>query len=282
MFNPFEPISSLIKAGRDITSLFGDFNDTFRREAQRLIDAFKAHDLPPNEVIRLLPDELVGHDASVFERASTLKGHLKRVSPWAAATLQLDPSWIKGRTKCPHTRINSYKHFAVLREFFEQKQAEDHDMNRFILYVLKSDAEPMDRGRGIFVAILEEQFAELDGEGVHRFFHMTHGHSFENASALMNLFQLLALAHFYGFHCKGKVMKEADLAVLDECEGFIPDLWRNTSAKWWYPMDPLWLGMTGDQAWNESVRRQLEANLIRNGLQVMVDKLESDRIRLAR
>ncbi|MNE67290.1 hypothetical protein D3C80_1628880 [compost metagenome] len=66
MFNPFEPISSLIKAARDITSLFGDFKDTYRREAQRLIDAFKAHDLPPNEVMRLLPDELVGHDASVF------------------------------------------------------------------------------------------------------------------------------------------------------------------------------------------------------------------------
>lgn len=282
MFNPLEFISSLIKVGREVTSLSGDINDSFRREAQRIIDAFRAHDIPPNEVMRLLPDGVVGKDPSVFERASTLKAHLKTVSPWAAATLQLDPAWIKGRTKCPHTRVQSYKHFVALSEFFERKVAESSEMDRFVLYVFKRDNEPMDRSRGMFVAILEERFAEVDDECLSRYFHMTHRHTFDNFYAVLNLLQILALCHFHGINCWGHVMKDADLLALDDCEGFIPQLWKSRPTKGWYPMDPFWIGMTGDQQWNEGMRKELEDYLVRSGMTDVVEKLTSDRVRLAR
>ncbi|MCE5365109.1 hypothetical protein [Pseudomonas anguilliseptica] len=281
VFNPFAYVISVINAVREIFSLSTDYKDSFRREAQRIIDAFKAHNLPPNEVMRLLPDGMLGDDPSVLERATTLKKNLKHVSPWVASTLQLDPHWIKGRSDFPHKRVSSYKHFAELKDFFEAKQIEDPNMDRFVLHVFKADDAPMDKSQGRFVVVLEEHFAELDDQYFSRFFYLSHGHDFDNPHALLNLLQIMALAFHYGIHSWGRVMKPAHLHALDEGRGFIPLLWREILVKSWYPEDPLWERCTGDQVWNAAARKELEADLIRNGMSELVQRLQADRDRFA-
>lgn len=281
VFNPFSYVSSAINAGRDIFSLSTDYRDSFRREAQRIIDAFKAHDLPPNEVMRLLPEGIVGDDPSVLERASSLKKYLKHLSPWVASTLQLNPLWLKGRSDYPHKRVLSYKHFSELKDFFEAKQIEDPNMDRFVLHVFKADDAPMDKSNGRFVVVLEEHFAELDDDSCSRFFYLSHGHDFDNRNALLNLLQIMALAFHYGIHSWGRVMKPAHILALDEGRGFIPLLWRDILVKSWYPEDPLWERCTGDQVWNAAARKELDADLIRNGMPGLVQRLQADRDRFA-
>lgn len=280
MENPIEWINSLIKLRRDVQDIRRDQADSFRKEAQRIIDAFNAHDIPPNEVMRILPEGMLD-DPSEFENAQSLKKHLAKVSPWAQATLCLDPAWLKGRSNVPHKRVCSYKDLLTLVEFLQQKEHESADMNRFSIHVFKQDALPFDRSEGPMVIVLEETFEEVDDVPYQRFYYLSEGLEFGPLHCMLNLMHVVAFAHHYGIKVWGRTMKPACLIRLDQGVGFIPDLWRGELYKPWHPEDILWRGLTGDPAWKERMQADLDAGLRREGFTWLADKIEADRARFS-
>ena len=280
MINPFEYSNSIIKLIRDFREFKRERSDTFRKEAQRIIDAFEAHDIPPNEIMRLLPDGFLG-DPSDLESALTLKKHLAKISPWAQSTLRLNPSWLKGRSVVPHQRVLSYKHLPSLVEFLQAKTQESADMSRFTLYVFKQDSLPVEHSTGPMVIVLAETFAEVDDVELRRFYYLSEQLEFGHLHCLQNLMHILAFAHHYQIRVWGRTMKLSYLKRLDLGEGFIPNLWRGELNKGWYPDDLLWSGLTGDPEWKERMQADLHERLRREDLAWLAEEIALERVRLA-
>lgn len=280
MINPLEYIRSAIDLGKELRGLQRDRTDSFRKEALRVINAFEAHDIPPNEVMRLLPDGMLD-DPSDLANAQLLKKHLARISPWAESVLCLNPAWIKGRSSVPHQRVSSYKHLPALVEFLEAKEQESSDMSRFTLYVFKQDLRPVESSSGPMVVVLSEVFAEIDEVELRRYYYLSHGLEFGHFHSLLNLMQILALAHHHGMVTWGRAMKPSYLYQLAEGEGFIPALWRGELAAGWYPDDLLWEGLSGDPEWKRAKQAVLDSSLRQEGLEWLADHICSERMRLA-
>lgn len=280
MIDFFKPISSAIKLIKELYGVRRDHIDSFRKEAQRIIDAFEAHDIPPNEVMRLLPEGLLD-DPSDLGSAQSLKKHLAKVSPWTQSTLRLNPAWLKGRSSVPHKIISSYKHLTALVEFLQARELESADMSRFTVYVFKQDVQPIELSSGPMVIILAETFAEIDEVELTRFYYLSERLEFGHLHCLLNLMHVMAFAHHYGIRVRGCVMKPSYLLRLERGEGFIPALWRGEIAKGWYPEDILWTGLTGDPAWKERMQADLDARLRREGFGWLASEIESERVRLA-
>lgn len=274
------PISSMIKLIKELYGVRRDHIDSFRKEAQRIIDAFEAHDIPPNEVMRLLPEGLLD-DPSDLGNAQSLKKHLAKMSPWTQSTLRLNPAWLKGRSCVPHQRISSYKHLAALVEFLQAREQESADMSRFTIYVFKQDVLPIELSSGPMVIILAEDFAEIDEVELTRFYYLSEHLEFGHFHCLINFMQIVAVAHHYRITVWGRVMKPSYLARLERGEGFIPTLWRGEIPGGWYPEDILWTGLSGDPAWKEQKQAELDAQLREYGFGWMADEINSERVRLA-
>ncbi len=280
MIDIFKQISSGIKLIKELHRARRDHVDSFRKEAQRIIDAFEAHDIPPNEVMRLLPEGLL-EDPSVFGGAQTLKKHLSKVSPWVQRTLRLDPAWLKGRTAVPHLRISSYKYLPALVEFLEARESESADMSRFTLYVFKQDVLPVEQSSGPLVIVLAEVFEEVDEVELTRFYYLSERLEFGHFHSMLNLMQILAFAHHYRVRVWGRVMKPNYIARLERGEGFITTLWRGEISGGWYPEDILWTGLGGDPAWKERMQADLDAQLRGDGFGWLADEIYAERVRFS-
>lgn len=280
MIDFFKPVSSAINLIKELYGFRRDHIDSFRKEAQRVIDAFEAHDIPPNEVMRLLPEGLLD-DPSDLGSARSLKKHLAKVSPWTQSTLRLNPAWLKGRSSVPHQIISSYKHLTALVEFLQAREQESADMSRFTVYVFKQDVVPIELSSGPMVIILAEDFAEIDEVELTRFYYLSERLEFGHLHCLLNLMHVMAFAHHYGIRVWGRVMKPAYLARLERGEGFIPTLWRGEIHGGWYPEDILWTGLSGDPAWKETLQADLDAQLRGDGFSWFANEIDSERKRLA-
>lgn len=267
VINIFEWLVSAFKLGRDIRAERSYRTDAFRLEAQRVIDAFQAHGLAPNEVARLLPEAL-GLNASpaVLGDVTELKRHLNQISPWATATLALDPHWVRGKGSEPHRRIHSYKHISELTTFFREREAADDDgavglTERYQLHFYKQDDRPLSESRGTFVVLLTEEFAQLEGESFYRTYYLTEGHHFEHSPCVVHLLQIVAHALHYRVFMSGHVLAAKHLAALDKGNGFASDLTSEASGLLWYPEDVFFRPLDGDLGWNLAARDLLEESL---------------------
>ncbi|MFJ3259399.1 hypothetical protein ACIPK7_04020 [Pseudomonas sp. NPDC086581] len=250
--------------------------DSFHQQAARVIAAFKAHGLAPNVAADLMEEGLI-EDPSVFERPKDLKPHLRRITPWAAELLQLDPAWFKGRTSRAHKDIDD------LQEFLLSKTFKESTTERFDIYVFKTDDSPIHQSKGDFCVILEECFTHLDDEefdGVYRYYYLTHGAHFEHYKCFLQLMSIAAVAHLHSIPIWGRVMSSERLSKLDQGAGLIPDLWRDKVGKSWYVEDAIWTSLGAPAEWVLKRRPDLDDYLRRIGRNDVLEKLVESRPRL--
>lgn len=250
--------------------------DSFHQQAARVIAAFKAHDLAPNVAADLMEEGLI-EDPSVFERPKDLKPHLRRITPWAAELLQLDPAWFKGRASRAHKNIDDLQEFLLSRSFDESATV------RFDIYVFKTDDSAIHQSRGSFCVILEECFTYLDEEqldGVYRYYYLTQGAYFEHYKWLLQLMSIAAIAHIHTIPIRGAVMSADRLAKLDQGYGLIPDLWREKLGKSWYVEDAIWTGLGAPADWVLQRRPDFDDYLLRIGRKDVLENLVEERARL--
>lgn len=265
--------AKLLRSGLDFAL---ERRDSFRQEAARVIAAFKAHDLTPNVAADLMDDGLI-EDPSVFERPKDLKPYLRKITPWAAELLQLDPAWFKGRTSRAHKNIDDLQEFLLSRSFDESATV------RFDIYVFKTDDTPIHRSRGRFCVILEECFTYLDEEqcdGVYRYYYLTQGAFFEHYKWLLQLMSLAAIAHVHSIPIRGAVMSADRLAKLDQGYGLVPDLLREKLGKSWYVEDAIWTSLGAPADWVLQRRPDFDDYLVRIGRKDVLENLVESRARL--
>jgi hypothetical protein len=260
VINVAEWLASVLKLRRDVRSEQSYQTDSFRLEAQRIIDAFRAHDLDPNEVARILPKTLVlGTSPSVLGDASELKNHLSEFSPWAVEQLALDPLWVRGKSKKPHLSIHSYKNISELTDFFKAREQDRGDgteglIDRYQLHIYKQDDKPLSESTGTFVVLLSEEFAQLDDDTFYRFYYLTEGHFFEHSPCLIHLLQIITVALHHRIFIFGHVMAQRRIEALDGQEGFVNDLVTGVTGKIWHPEDIFFRPGAGKENWNIRAR----------------------------
>jgi hypothetical protein len=279
VINVAEWLASALKLKRDIRSERSYQTDSFRLEAQRIIDAFRAHDLDPNEVARILPKGvLLGASPSVLGDASELKNHLSEVSPWALNELALDPLWLRGKSKKPHLYIHSYKHLSELTDFLKSREGLREDgteglIDRYQLHIYKQDDKPLSDSAGTFVVLLSEEFACLDGDSYYRFYYLTEGHHFEHSPCLIHLLQIITVALHYRIFIFGHVMAPRRIEALDGGEGFVNDLVTGVTGKVWHPEDLFFRPGTGKEQWNLRARRWTVESMLGTSSELLLESL---------
>ncbi|MBV2133351.1 hypothetical protein KRX52_11155 [Pseudomonas sp. MAP12] len=273
-------LSGLLDLARKIWDMYRLQHDPFRRQADRVLSAFKSHEIAPTQIGRLLPAPPL---LSLCDLAypDALKKHLTpELIYWVRETLQLEQEWLDGTSLRPHQRIDRYKRPEELHKWLSQRHDPDSHELRFTLHIFKLDDRPLgEDSQGPFVIVLEERFAELNDQSVSRYYYLTEGANFDHYPCLLHLLQILALAHCHGLIVRGWVMSRKCLHKLDEGEDLLPNLWRINIGQSWHPDDVLWPHMSGCDPRLEKMRKDLDESLVAAGMQLLVDELEADRQR---
>jgi len=216
-------------------------------------------------------------DPSVLERPKDLKPHLRKITPWAAELLQLDPAWFKGRTSKAHKDIGDLQEFLLSRTF------EESATERFDIYVFKTDDSPIHQSKGDFCVILEECFTHLDDQqfdGIYRYYYLTQGAHFEHYNCLLQLMGISAVAHLHSIPIWGRVMSADRLSKLDQHAGLIPDMLQGQTGKSWYVEDAIWTSLGAPADWVLQRRQDLDDYLRRIGRKDVLESLVKSRPRL--
>lgn len=89
------------------------------RQAQRLLEAFQAHGVPPHQLPRLMPDAIRLKPQDVAS-SEALTGQLQIAHlDWASVTLALRRDWFDLETDQPHQEVRAYKQPAMLHDWLD-------------------------------------------------------------------------------------------------------------------------------------------------------------------
>ena len=85
------------------------YQDPIRMQATRFLNAFEAHGIARQQIIRLLPDE-IEIPPSAFSTVDSIKNHLSpALLDWTSEYLALERNWLDLVGEKPHKNVNGYK-----------------------------------------------------------------------------------------------------------------------------------------------------------------------------
>lgn len=253
-----------------------------RRQASRILRAFEVHGIERTQINRQLPPDL---QLKQFELSNA--DELKKVlTPahinWMMDYFALNPEWLDGTSTRAHTLIDSYKAPGELHVWLREHASQSVQGLHYKLHLLTSDSAPITAASLGYFAVVLEEFFDVDGDYLSRYYHLTQGAHLDHPPSVHHLMQVLALAHFHGAIMRRAVMSTANLHRLSLCQGLIPELlWKAKP----HPLEAdheFWGHFSGDSPALVKLRQDAEASLLKAGLHDVVASINLDRQRFAR
>lgn len=275
-------IDQIFKWIKELQGVVRERQDPFRVQAERILKAFSAHDISPAQVVRFVPDGLLGEPSALAD-----PGRLNNYLPaafvnWVAQTLKLELRWLDGLSVTAHYHLDGYKNPARLFDELSGMLAQREEWGSFVIYVFKANSRALSGSRsGVFSVVLQEYLPERDGRELSRYYFLTHGASFDNVASVIHLLEICAIGHHLSIPVRGEVLGRKHLLSMYRMERLVPDNWKARATEPWYPDDALWLGLTGDAEWNRLYQTYLRESLNAAGMTWLAKEIDSERVRLA-
>ncbi len=204
-----------------VESLFGVFKGRrnrqvpLYRQAQRLLDAFQAHGVPPHQLPRLMPEAIRLKPQDVTS-SDALTGQLQIAHlDWASETLALRRDWFDLETGQPHQEVRAYKQPAMLHDWLEAR--EEIRGGRFGSIHVLTEAPFKDPGaaHGRFLVVYAEDFAEIDDKSLCRYWYLSNGSHFEHPACVIDLLGILTIAEHFSLTSFARAVSSATLLAAE-------------------------------------------------------------------
>ena len=215
--------------------------DPARLSAKRLIAAFEAHGIARQQIIRLLPPQVLQSKPEVSMADFSLPKKLKlKLSPllldWAADYLNVQRAWLDGVDEPPHIVIDRYKRPAEYRDWLQTRQAQAPEVNRW-LSVWKAKGEEIGQeGSGPLCLVYEETSEGLDGREWSRYWLLSDEWRLDHSPCVENMVAAVAVARSLGILVTGHDVRLNKLTSVVAGKMLIPHAEPYRCGRW-YPED---------------------------------------------
>ena len=244
--------------------------DPARLSAKRLIAAFEAHGVRRQQIIRLLPPQVLQGKPELTMADFSLPKKLKlKLSPplldWAAEYLNVQRAWFDGVDVRPHVVVDHYKQPADYREWLQQRQQNFPNVHR-LLCIWKGQGQPLGEdgcGEGPLCLVYEETSEGLDGMEFSRYWLLSNEWPLNHAPCVENMVAAVAMAQSLGILVTGREVPLDKLLRLEADKLLLPEVAAHIQGLW-YPQD-LASPLPGkDTPWRQAVWRGAQAWLGRS------------------
>lgn len=169
-------------------------NDVVQIQAQRMLAAFEKHEIPRQQIVRILPAQFAIPMAA-FSSDEKLKEVLTpSLLDWASETLCISRAWLDGVREHPHESVRVYKHPQRMHAWLQERCIATGDRTMLLHVFMEGCMTDLQGVSGPFVVVLEECFGELDQRGISRYWVMSEGWHFEHQPCTIDLLCMMTIA----------------------------------------------------------------------------------------
>lgn len=175
------------------TGWWSDRHDVVRFQAQRMLMLFERHEIPRQQIVRILPTQFA-IPMTAFSSADKLKAVLTpALLDWASETFCVSRAWLDG-VQHPHEPVHVYKQPRRMHAWLKERSAAMDGRTMLLHVLMEHPATDLQGASGPFVVVLEECFGELDQRALSRYWVMSEGWHFEHQPCAMDLLCLMTIA----------------------------------------------------------------------------------------
>ena len=244
--------------------------DPARLSAKRLITAFEAHGVRRQQIIRLLPPDVLQGKPELTMADFSLPKKLKlKLSPalldWAAVYLNVQRAWLDGVDVRPHVVVDHYKQPANYREWLQSRQAQAPEVFRS-LCVWKGVGQPLGEegcGTGPLCLVYRETVDGLDDMEFSRYWLLSNEWPLDHAPCVENMVAAVAVAQSLGILVTGRDVPLDKLLRLEAGKLLLPEVAAHCSALW-HPEDLVSPLPGKDSPWRQALWRGAQHWLANN------------------
>ena len=250
-----------------------------RQQADRVLQAFEAHGVPRMQINQVLPQTL-RLTAMAWSDPDELKTvlHQEHID-WLAERFKLKHDWLAGLSNSANELIFSYKQPGELNRWFERNRQQGSCFE-FKLHLITFSADQIGaHSTGPFALVLEQL---PDDDSASRFYHLSDGSHFDHYPCLVNLQQVLAIAHYYHSIMWRSTLGISELDELSLNHGLIAKWLECCRSNPLAADHELWPHFSGNSPWLMELRQEAEQGLLAAGLDRIVEQLHIDEARFAR
>lgn len=256
------------EAAVKVTGWWSKKHDVVYLQAQRMISAFEKHEIPRQQIARILPAQFA-IPMTAFSTAEKLRDVLTpSLLDWTSETLCISRAWLDGMREHPHESVHVYKHPQRMHAWLQERCVATGHRTMLLHVFMEGCAADLQGVSGPFVVVLEECFDELDRRGMSRYWVISEGWRFEHQPCAMDLLCLMTIAESLHITSCGH---DVDRKLIKKFEGgrlFAPELIdksrRHGRIIEWVPASGDDLSMT---PYHQAVWREAKERLVSFGLQ---------------
>lgn len=205
-------------------------------QAERLLKAFQAHDVPSHQLPRLMPEAIRLRPQDVTS-PETLAGHLRLEHlDWTNEILAVRRDWLDLESDQPHQVMRVYKQPEMLCRWLEGRASVRNDRFGSIHVLTEAPFEEPGVALGRFVVVYEEGFAEIDDMSLSRYWYLSEGAHFEHPPCVVDLLGIMTIAEHFSLTLFAHVVSAATLLAAESGTlGLLPPILKRS--KGWRPQD---------------------------------------------
>jgi len=233
------------KSGIDLLvsawSWFRGRRDPVRDQAKRLIDAFEAHGIKRQQIVRVLPKEFRLSPGD-FSTADKLKGNLTpSLLDWSAEYLVLNRAWLDGTDEQPQQRIEAHKNGDDVAMWLQRRLEAAPNVYRKIYVWAESDLVARVPPTGLLSQVYVEDKPGLDGNELSRFWMLSTEWPAAHLPCQATMLHVAKLAEPMRIQVIGRVVPEKVLRRLESGRIFAAQAEKH-AGRLWHPQDvvPRW------------------------------------------
>ncbi|HEY3047297.1 MAG TPA: hypothetical protein VGJ72_07510 [Polaromonas sp.] len=259
---------SLVGEATGVAGLLGKVWDWYqeRRDpaylsAKRLIRAFEAHGVSRQQIIRVLPPQVLQAKPELTMADFSLPKKLKpklttQLLDWAAEYLNVQRAWFDGVDTRPHMVVDRYKFPAAYRDWLQERQVQVPNAHRMVC-VWKGQGQPLGAdgcGVGPLCLVYEETSDGLDGMEFSRYWLLSNEWPLNHAPCVENMVAAIAVAKSVGILVTGRDVPLDKLLRLEAGKMLLPEVAAHTRGGW-HPEDLVSPLPGKDTPWRQAVWR---------------------------
>ncbi len=242
--------------------LLKQHNDPVRAQAARVLEAFEAHGVKPQQIARLLPPSIEVKTTAWTSPETLKEAATPALLKWTANTLSLNPTWLDGEKEIAgrHAlfRYSSNQPSALfhwLRERYQRSDKTQWEAGASLYVLCACDAPMTNTANGPLVLMLREAFAEVNGSERYRYTLLSEGWRLDHTPCTASLAAACAIAQHMHLPIHALTASARQLRALEEGKCFAGEVWTTAKARW-HPDDFVKAPPGKDTEWMQAIRKE--------------------------
>lgn len=213
-----------------------DFQDPARDQASRIINAFEAHGIPRQQILRILPTD-IEIPFKAFSNVENLRNNLSlSLLDWSAEFLALNRNWLDGVGKKPHQFLDGYKNESIYIRWFESRiMAVSADHRKLVIWS-SNDLNNTPNSNGYLSIVYVESNYGYDGNEISRYWSLSDRWRADHKPCIDSMSKIVEICCLLDILVIGRIVKQSVIERYETGQLFAPEV-NSYTRSFWYPED---------------------------------------------